>query len=168
MRGVPTHRRTTSVVEGGGAVRSVDRGACRPAIEPRKSQSGCRRRSDFGRRYGEARERECHTGPARSQTLACTDAPCAGTGRSSGRPSAVPAVRIGEVSPTVADDARPGEVRPAHSSIEAGERARVSGRGVGGAKGRGRGKHGSARHAPDPEPGKHVPPGWTVYGQRPS
>ena len=46
---------------------------------------------------------------------------------------------------------------PAHSSDEAGEQRRATVRGVGGAKGRGRGEHGRARHAPDTEPGKHVP-----------
>src|SRR4029077_9870551 len=35
-----------------GARRSVDRGTHRPAIEPRKSASGCRRRRDSGRQHG--------------------------------------------------------------------------------------------------------------------
>ena len=39
---------------------------------------------------------ECPNGPARSQTLACTDALCAGTGRSPVRPSASRVVRIGK------------------------------------------------------------------------
>src|SRR6516165_6651647 len=59
------------------------RGARRPAIEPRKkSSSGCRRVSDRGRQHGRARERACPDGPAWSETLACADALCAGTGRS--------------------------------------------------------------------------------------
>src|SRR6516164_10779329 len=63
------------------------RGARRPAIEPRKkSSSGCRRVSDRGRQHGRARERECPDGPAWSETLACADALCAGTGRSRVRP----------------------------------------------------------------------------------
>ena len=39
-----------------------------------------------GRQHGRARQRECPAGPAWSQTLACADAPCTGTGRSHGRP----------------------------------------------------------------------------------
>jgi hypothetical protein len=56
-----------------------------------------------------------------------------------------------------ADDARAGEVRPFYSSDEAGEQDRATGGGVRGAKGRGRGKHGRATHAPDSEPGERVP-----------
>ena len=43
---------------------------------------GCRRRKLRGRQHGRTRHRECPTGPAWSETLACTDAPCTGTGRS--------------------------------------------------------------------------------------
>ena len=71
--------------------RSVDRGAHRPAIEPRKSLiPGCRRVSiaegnTDGRDIASARPI-----PAWSETLACAEAPCAGTGRShaSARPCA--------------------------------------------------------------------------------
>src|SRR6202040_2374666 len=52
-----------------------------------------------------------------------------------------------------------GEVSPLHSSWEAGERRRATEVGAGGAKGGGRGEHGTSQHAPDPEPGKRVP--WT-------
>jgi hypothetical protein len=38
----------------------------------------------YGRQYGGVRHREHPTGPAWSETLACVDAPCAGTGRSRG------------------------------------------------------------------------------------
>jgi hypothetical protein len=66
-----------------GTSRSVDRGACRPAIEPRKNFSpGCRRCSESGRQNGEVRECEHPVDPAWSKTLACMEAPCAGTGRS--------------------------------------------------------------------------------------
>src|SRR5208282_6003547 len=65
-----------------GVRRSVDRGAHRPAIEPRKSAPGCRRLRDGGRPHGRGRERKPPPDPARSETLACADAPCAGTGRS--------------------------------------------------------------------------------------
>jgi hypothetical protein len=39
-----------------------------------------------GRQHGWVRNREHPIGPAWSETLACVDAPCAGTGRSRGRP----------------------------------------------------------------------------------
>ena len=44
--------------------------------------SGCRRCSASGRQHGRARYCECPLGSARSETLACADAPCTGTGRS--------------------------------------------------------------------------------------
>jgi hypothetical protein len=56
-----------------------------------------------------------------------------------------------------ADDARAGEVRPLHTSEETGEQPWPTRDGVGRAKGGGRGKHGPAAHAPDPEPGKRAP-----------
>ena len=49
----------------------------------RESDSfGCQRGQKRGRQYDGARQRECLVGPAWSETLACTDAPRAGTGRS--------------------------------------------------------------------------------------
>src|SRR6476469_7283498 len=57
----------------------------------------------------------------------------------------------------VADDARTGEVRPRHSSDEAGEQRRATVCGVGGAKGGGRGERGTGPHAPDASPGKRGP-----------
>src|SRR6476659_7512407 len=57
----------------------------------------------------------------------------------------------------VADDERTGEVRPRHSSDEAGEQRRATVCGVGGAKGGGRGERGTGPHAPDAGPGKRVP-----------
>src|SRR5262245_50831967 len=72
-------------------------------------------------------------------------------------------VRIGRRR-VAADDVRPAEVRLLHSSAEAGEQARRSGRGVGGAKAGGRGKHGRVLHAPDAEPGKCVPETRTCTG----
>jgi hypothetical protein len=69
--------------------RSVDRGAHRPAIEPRKyPHPGGRRRSVDGRQDVWARYRKCPDDPAWSQTLACADAPCAGTVRSHDWPAA--------------------------------------------------------------------------------
>ena len=67
--------------------RSVDRGARRPAIEPRKwVHPGCRRCSVSGRQYEQARHRKRLDDPAWSQTLACAEALCTGTGRSLVRP----------------------------------------------------------------------------------
>jgi hypothetical protein len=51
-----------------------------------------------------------------------------------------------------ADEARAGEVRPLHNSIEADEQTWATGDGVGGAKGEDRGKHGRATHVPDTAP----------------
>jgi len=56
-----------------------------------------------------------------------------------------------------ADEERAGEVRPLHSSNEAGEQTWATGCGVGGVKGEDRGEHGRATHAPDSEPGESVP-----------
>ena len=57
------------------------------SIEPRnRYQSGCRRCSLDGRQNRRARYCERPSDPAWSETLACTDAPCAGTGRSLDRP----------------------------------------------------------------------------------
>ena len=68
----------------------IHRGAYRPAIEPRnRYQSGCRRCSLDGRQNRRARYCERPSDPAWSETLACTDAPCAGTGRSLDRPWAL-------------------------------------------------------------------------------
>ena len=59
--------------------------------------------------------------------------------------------------PTVAADARSGEVRLCRSSCEAAEQSRVTGSGGGGAKGRDQGERGSAKHAPDADPGARDP-----------
>ena len=56
-----------------------------------------------------------------------------------------------------AADERAGEVRPLHSSDEAGEQTWATGCGVGGAKGEDRGEHRRATHVPDSEPEKRVP-----------
>jgi hypothetical protein len=58
-----------------------------------------RRRLTGGRQHGRGRDREHTSGPAWSETLACMDAPCTGTGRSPVRPRAVgPVVRAGKVT----------------------------------------------------------------------
>src|SRR6202040_4346876 len=66
----------------------------------------------------------------------------------------------------VADDERPREVGPRHSSDEADEQSGTAScgaicggaerSGAGGAKGGDQGECGPAKHAPDPEPGKRV------------
>ncbi len=56
-----------------------------------------RRRLTSGRRDDHMRDRECVIGSAWSETLACMDVPCTGTGRSPARPDAcVDLVRIGK------------------------------------------------------------------------
>src|SRR5205085_5582103 len=56
----------------------------------------------------------------------------------------------------IAGDARTWEVRLGRSSNEAGEQRGAIRCGVGGAKGRDRGKCGPAKHAPGAGPGKRV------------
>src|SRR5918994_707019 len=68
------------VREGGGEASAGER-IGQPSSRERKTGPGRRRRSHGGRQHGRARD-ECSTGPAWSKTLACADAPCAGTGRS--------------------------------------------------------------------------------------
>src|SRR5262245_1102511 len=82
-----------------GVRRSVDRGACRPAIEPRQKllPRGADAVDVCGRQHGRARQRESPADPAWSKTPACTDALCTGTGRSLARPSILGSrVRIGK------------------------------------------------------------------------
>ena len=62
-----------------------------------------------GRQHGRARQRECPDDPAWSENLACADAPCTGTGRSHGRPTASESRAAWSASGrrgAVADDAR--------------------------------------------------------------
>src|SRR5881227_1701100 len=56
-----------------------------------------------------------------------------------------------------ADDARAREVGRGHSSVEAGEPSGAICGEAGGAKGRGQGECGPAKHAPDAEPGRRDP-----------
>jgi hypothetical protein len=73
-----------------------------------------------------ARQRERPGDPAWSETLACADAPCAGTGRSRDRPFGNRRRSAGRRG-AIADDARSREVRLCHSSCEAGEQGRATG-----------------------------------------
>jgi hypothetical protein len=104
-----------------GARRSVDRGACRPAIEPRKysNDQGADAVTLCGRQHGQARECECLFDSAWSKTLACRYALCTRTGRSPAWPPELLSERSASGRRGVeADDERAGEVRPLHSSYE--------------------------------------------------
>ncbi len=121
-----------------------------------ENDPGRRRCSHSGRRHGRARQRERPDGPAWSETLACADAPCTGTGRSRAWPAAAGRRSASGRREAVADDERAREVRPRHSSWEADEQGGAIRCGAGGAKGGGRGKCGPAKHAPGAGPGKRV------------
>src|SRR5215467_6696642 len=95
-------------------------------------------------------------GPAWSQTLACVDALCAGTGRSHDRPFGNCRRSASGRRGAVADDARSREVRLRHSSWEADEQRGPDRSGAGGAKGGGRGECEPAKHGPGTEPGHRV------------
>jgi hypothetical protein len=72
---------------------------------------------------------------------------------------AVPPVVVGTPSgrpEAEADDEREGEVGPARSSREASEQSGLGRGGARGAKGRGQGECGTAKHGPDGEPGSPV------------
>src|SRR5262245_41710636 len=95
-------------------------------------------------------------GPAWSQTLACADAPCTGTGRSHDRPFGNCRRSASGRRGAAADDARSREVRLCHSSWEADEQCGPDRSGAGGAKGGGQGECEPAKHAPDTVPGTRV------------
>src|SRR5215471_2282186 len=87
-------------------------------------------------------------GPAWSETLACAQAPCAGTGRSLAHPGRSRRRIASGRRGAVAGDERTGEITLRHSRWEADERSWATGRGAGGAKGGGQGKCGPAKHGP--------------------
>ena len=118
--------------------------------------SGCRHRAYGGRQHTRARQRERPDDPAWSETLACADAPCAGTGRSRDRPFGNRRRSASGRRGAVADDARSREVRLCHSSWEADEQSGPDRSGAGGAKGGGQGEREPAKHAPDTAPGARV------------
>src|SRR6266849_1664591 len=121
-----------------------------------KLRPGCRRCFERGRQHEQTQHRERLADPAWSKNLACADAPCAGTGRSRDRPFGNRRRSVSGRRGAVADDARSREVRLCHSSWEADEQSRATGRGAGGGKGGGKGECEPATHAPDSEPGKRV------------
>ncbi len=141
-----------------GQRRSVDRGACRLAIEPRKGglfgaptplSWRKARRSGAQMRVPE-RPRVVGDPSMRVGSLY-------GNREISRLTAEQVAARIGKTEEVVADDARTREVRLPHSTCEAGEQGRDSDGGAGGGKGGGQGKHGTSAHTPDAEPGKRVP-----------
>ena len=68
---------------------SVGERAGQPLSRDRKVISGCRHCPCSGRQYVQERQREHLANPAWSENLACTHAPCTGTGRSPDRPKAL-------------------------------------------------------------------------------
>src|SRR6516162_5494540 len=155
---------------------------CRRSEGSGGRQSGPHRRAgaetslvDFAALHLRARYRERLDDPAWSETLACADAPCAGTGRSRDRPFGNRRRSASGRRGAVADDARSREVRPRHSSWEADEQSDYGRGGAGGAKGGGQGECEPAKHAPDTVPGTCVtgagahtasPPSHTQGGSR--
>src|ERR1700746_3629719 len=130
--------------------RSVDRGAHRPAIEPRKSpilgadavqmaEGNTSRRVIASARTTRRGQRPWHvqTLLAREPGDLAIDRSANSRRSASGRRGAV------------ADDARSGEVRLCHSSCEADEQSGPDRSGAGGAKGGGQGERAPAKHAPD-------------------
>src|SRR5215813_7929660 len=87
--------------------------------------------------------------------LARSQAFCTGTGRSpSLSPPAVAGISSGR--PGAVADERGGEVGLAQGSKEAGEQGGYGRGGACGAKGRGQGEGGTAKHGPDSVPGGRV------------
>jgi hypothetical protein len=85
------------VVREGAGEASAGEYTGQPLSRDRKTVPGADAVTCSGRQYGRVRYRERPDGPAWSETLACVDAPCAGTGISRDRPERHAAlVRIGK------------------------------------------------------------------------
>src|SRR5260221_3249730 len=140
-----------------GPRRSVDRGAHRPAIEPRKSPilgadtvhmvegNTSERVIASAGRPGVVKD----PGMRRSSLDGNREIPRLPSG---GAPLWPASGRRG----AVAGDARSREVRLCHSSWEADEQSGPDRSGAGGAKGGGQGEREPAKHAPDTAPGARV------------
>src|SRR2546427_5177369 len=139
-----------------GSRRSVDRGAHRPAIEPRRVLSWVPTPCIWWKATHPSASSRAPDDPAWSKTLACADAPCAGTGRSRDRPCGNRRRSASGRRGAIAGDARSREVRLCHSSWEADEQSGPDRSGAGGAKGGGQGEREPAKHAPDTETGARV------------
>src|SRR5262245_45693394 len=95
-------------------------------------------------------------GPAWSQTLACADAPCAGTGRSHDRAFGTRRRSASGRRGPVPHEARSREVTLRQTSAAAEEQRGLDRCGAGGAKGGGRGECEPTKHGPGTEPGNRV------------
>ena len=97
--GVATHTgpEPCVVVRKGEGEASAGERIGQPLSRERSLNPSSRRRAKSGRRQGGARHRERLGPSARSETLACADAPCLGTGRPCIRPFVLSrAVRVGK------------------------------------------------------------------------
>ena len=150
-----------------GRRRSVGRGACRPAIEPRKRRSS-RAPTPLATRKA-TRTGALARAPGRPGVVG--DPGMCGRSLRGNREISRPAGGRDAVwsasgrRGAEADDARAGEVRPRHSSEEAGEQGRATGGGAGGAKGGGRGERGTSNARAGRRTGKACPRRWTAYGK---
>src|SRR5215467_2849023 len=137
-----------------GAGRSVDRGKYRPGYGAAKMHFG--RPTPWLRAEGNNRgaaQREALRNPARSKTLACTDALCTGTGRSRVRPREEAWAASGSLR-TEADDERTREVGQTHSTGEVCEPSAKTGAGGDGGKGSGQEQPAPAKHVPNAGSGR--------------
>src|SRR6266446_5800193 len=141
-----------------GTSRSVDRGASRPAIEPRKKNLV--RGADAvlmaeGNTGGHASASACLVSrgrrPWHARTLLAREPGDLSSDQSQSHDWSASGRRG-----AVVDDERTREVRLRHISDEACEQSWATGRGVGGAKGGDQGKHGPTTHAPGTGPGKRA------------
>ncbi len=91
--GVATHigPEPCAVAREGAGEASAGECTGQPSSRDRKTIPGADDVTWCGRQHGWVRNREHQPGPAWSETLACVDAPCAGTGRSRDRPAEEPA-----------------------------------------------------------------------------
>src|SRR5262245_49679872 len=138
-----------------GCKRSVDRGVSRPGIERRKPSSGCRCSLDRQKAIRKASLSRDARRPRVVVDPGMLTAFCTGTGRSpSLSPPAVAGISSGR--PGAVADEHGGEVGLAQGSKEAGEQGGFGRGGACGAKGRGQGECGTAKHGPDSEPGSRV------------
>ena len=131
-----------------GRARSVDRGTRRPAMERRETSNTGRRCPPIGRRqHAPARYRERRAAPRRRRTWHAHTSLAREP-----RESPLCPPPAGRRPGAVDRDVRTGEVRPAHSTKEAGEQGGATRGGAGGGKGRGRWECGAAKHGRDAEP----------------
>src|SRR3989304_2585012 len=112
-------------------------------------------RTSEGHTRGAAMARRQGT-PRGQRPGACTQAPCARTGRSHERLLLMRWQTASGSRKTHDDDERSWEVGQAHSTDEAAEQSRGTGCGGGGGKGPGQGKPARGRRVPDTGPGRRA------------